>query len=222
MNLKWPIWHKQIIVSVLCRLKSLNLMSFLLQVFMADPGVREWTQSKHRYRKVVSQLGNLVKLETTRLTVHRLLELSESVDNENTRELLLSPKYFSHCLMPLISSVAQGGYLFEYFIDHNASQHYMRMYRDCLNKENGKIGQESTKTVVRCLGYKFLGFVCMILNISGNSAREQMFFSTYAARYHGLSRSGVNMLAAIGNMMPMSTLDDIAKEYHERNRAVTR
>ena len=115
-----------------------------------------------------------------------------------------------------------GGFLFEYFIEHNGSDHYMRLYRDALRNEAGNLGPESTEYFVKGLGYKFLGYVCMILNISGNSAREQMFFATYAARYHGLSRSGVNMLAAIGNMMPMTTLDGIAKKYHARNRDLTR
>jgi hypothetical protein len=35
-------------------------------------------------------LGNLIKDETSRLTVNQLLELSEQVDNESPRESLIS------------------------------------------------------------------------------------------------------------------------------------
>jgi hypothetical protein len=122
----------------------------------------------------------------------------------------------------IFSAVAEGGFLFHYFLEHNASDFYMRHYRDCLKNGGGTIGYLNTNYFISALGTKFLGFICLALNIRGNCAREQMFFQTYAARYHGLSRSGVNMLAAIGFMMATTTLDNIAKEYHARNRAFTK
>lgn len=116
--------------------------------------------------------------------------------------------------------VGQGGFLFQWFIEYNASEHYYRDYRKRLVDEMGYLGLESTDVFVNALGYKFLGYICMVLNVNGISASEQMFYATYAARYHGLSRSGVNMLAAVGCLMPMSTVDRRAKLKHAENRDI--
>jgi hypothetical protein len=116
------------------------------------------------------------------------------------------------------ASVTQGGFLFQWFIEFNASEYYYKRYRSLLRDEEGFLGQENTDLFVNSLGYKFLGYVCQVLSVNGQSASRQMFFATYAARFHGLSRSGVNMLAAVGCMMPMSSVDRTAKLHHAQSR----
>jgi hypothetical protein len=112
--------------------------------------------------------------------------------------------------------------LFEWFIENYASKYYLKIYKDRLEEGHGILGLEDTEFFVDALGLKFLGYVCTVLNVNGTSAREQLFYATYAARYHGLSRAGVAMMAALGLMMAMSTVDAVAKEHHDKMRNVTR
>lgn len=131
----------------------------------------------------------------------------------------MSPVLSTTCLF----SVCQGGFLFQWFFENNASDHFRKIYKKELATDPvGCLNPGATSAMVEQLGNKFLGFVCTILNVHGSGAREQLFFATYAARYHGLSRLGVSMFAAIGQLMPLSSVDRIAKEYHGLNRSLTR
>jgi hypothetical protein len=53
----------------------------------------------------------------------------------------------------------------------------------------------------------FHGYVlCATTNI-GNASKPQAFYTTFAARYHGLSRTGVELLAFFGYAMPPTNYD---------------
>jgi len=68
----------------------------------------------------------------------------------------------------------------------------------------------------------FHGFILMACGNINTGARRQRFYTTFAARYHGLSRGGLRILAYFGMAIKMTTYDimqaDRLNEQHEKTR----
>ena len=61
----------------------------------------------------------------------------------------------------------------------------------------------------------FLGFILMSTGNIGSTGKSQMFFPTFAARFHGLSRQGTSCLAAHGFLLPIASYDRQEKLFLE-------
>jgi hypothetical protein len=53
----------------------------------------------------------------------------------------------------------------------------------------------------------FHGFVLMGVGNVGNNGKRQLYYPTFSARFHGLSRQGVQLMSHFGGMMSITTYD---------------
>jgi hypothetical protein len=53
----------------------------------------------------------------------------------------------------------------------------------------------------------FHGFVLIGVGNVGNNGKRQLYYPTFSARFHGLSRQGVQLMSHFGGMMSISTYD---------------
>jgi hypothetical protein len=54
---------------------------------------------------------------------------------------------------------------------------------------------------------KFHGFILMGIGNVGNNAKKQLYYPTFAARFHGLSRQGVQLMSHFGGLLSITTYD---------------
>jgi len=70
---------------------------------------------------------------------------------------------------------------------------------------------------------KYHGWLLFALSNISRECKQQLFFTTAAARYHGLSRSGIHQQAQLGFMMKQTQYDDQSevalKKAHEKVRS---
>ena len=72
--------------------------------------------------------------------------------------------------------------------------------------------------IVDCLGETYYGFVMQTVANMVRGARQQRFYATLVATYHGLSLMGTDMLSAYGYTMPSSSFlrqRESALQHHE-------
>jgi hypothetical protein len=53
----------------------------------------------------------------------------------------------------------------------------------------------------------FHGFVLMGVGNVGSNGKRQLYYPTFSARFHGLSRQGVQLMSHFGGMMSITTYD---------------
>lgn len=68
----------------------------------------------------------------------------------------------------------------------------------------------------------FHGFVITACGNISTKLRRQRFYLTFVARYHGLSRKGIELLAHFGLLVKMSTYDAMEKSAMQQQQALLR
>jgi hypothetical protein len=66
----------------------------------------------------------------------------------------------------------------------------------------------------------FHGFVLMGVGNVGNNGKRQLYYPTFSARFHGLSRQGVQLMSHFGGMMSISTYDRHQAQFLTTIRAM--
>jgi hypothetical protein len=75
------------------------------------------------------------------------------------------------------------------------------------NDENLAVSEEVFSEMVERDGGCFHGYVLMGVGNVGNNGKRQLYYPTFSARFHGLSRQGVQLMSHFGGMMSISTYD---------------
>jgi hypothetical protein len=121
-------------------------------------------------------------------------------------------------------SVPSGGRLFYHFILNYGSWYTWQIWK-AHKKENGQqaapetpFSEQRWEAVRHKEGGAFHGFVLSVTRNVVKQARKQLFFTTFAARFHGLSRQGCELLAGFGWMMKARHYD--SQEQKAVSRAV--
>jgi hypothetical protein len=60
---------------------------------------------------------------------------------------------------------------------------------------------------------KFHGFILMAIGNVGNNAKKQLYYPTFSARFHGLSRQGVQLMSHFGVLLSITTYDRYQVEF---------
>jgi hypothetical protein len=68
----------------------------------------------------------------------------------------------------------------------------------------------------------FHGFVLMAVGNVGNNGKRQLYYPTFSARFHGLSRQGVQLMSHFGVLMNISTYDRHKKDFLVNIREMNR
>jgi hypothetical protein len=124
-----------------------------------------------------------------------------------------------------VYAVRTGGYLFELYLGNFAGftsyNLWLRWFAAHCTDRSLPSAEAVEKVVVRERG-GFHGWVLKSVSSIGNTGKRQMFFTTFVARYFGLSRMGVSVLANFGFATSQSQYDTIKRETLVQARAETR
>jgi hypothetical protein len=122
--------------------------------------------------------------------------------------------------------VRTGGALFEAYLDglskwstHQTWREICKRYDDSNQSTLATQEEEDTLSEVERGG--FHGFVLKSCGSVGNNGKSQLFYVTFASRYHGLSRNGSDILAHYGFTTKSTMYDQETKKILETSRQET-
>ena len=118
-------------------------------------------------------------------------------------------------------TVSTGGALFERYIECYSSDQVFNTYESivavCTRRRN-RMNDDEMKVLTDMVGKKFHGYVLWALRNIGNRGNQQNFYHTHVAKYHGLSRLGINLLSKYGYMLHLSVYDTYNHKHWEAAR----
>lgn len=178
-----------------------------------------------------------IKLDeaTDRLTSDEILEICQKVSPASIRKLrfILISLFFVHISWYSLTNlsnthiVTTGGRLFEGYLDGMSSWATHKRWKDISRNfdpneiDNMDLQDVQNEIVERERG-TFHGFVITSCANIGNKGQRQLFFHTFIARYHGLSRSGCETLSKFGLTMRRTSYDTHRKGTIMTARSHTR
>jgi hypothetical protein len=108
--------------------------------------------------------------------------------------------------------VPAGGRLFETFLEMMGTPESYKSYRMCCRNGNNSLMTDAEyATVLRREKGSFHGFVITACGNISTKLRRQRFYITFVARYHGLSRKGIELLGHFGLLVKITTFDIMQK-----------
>ena len=168
-----------------------------------------------KYRTLLKAVGKQLSTFKDRVDADTLLAISQDIQPSKLGILPffnVSPHTlkFSHVITVCV--VKTGGHLFDAYVTLSGSYTTMGKWRRyCGRKDqNGVIllcSQLESDEIVEAEKNYFLGFCILQCGRVCSKSRTQLFFHTWTAVFHGLSRIGVHMLAQMGMAMKISAFD---------------
>ena len=123
-------------------------------------------------------------------------------------------------------TVLTGGRLFEKYLvtlaSHKSHGMWKKIQRAVTNNPATVVSLEHQNEIMEREQTNFHGFVLLACNSIGRKGKRQMFYATFIARYHGLSRMGAEILAKYGYTMSRTMNYGMRKDLIEQSRATTR
>lgn len=118
----------------------------------------------------------------------------------------------------------QLGFLFEFYMFSTSGYAANRKW---LAEVGALIGDEALTDVQQARirsdnQVMFHGWLMLQITSIGSNGRRQMFYITFIAKYFGLSREGIDLLAAYGYGVTLDMFDDLRKMYKLRAEAQSR
>jgi hypothetical protein len=113
---------------------------------------------------------------------------------------------------PILHAVPRGGLAFERFLRIMGSEASLKTLH---NREDAnemfdvseKVTAAEYDKMLERDGGCFHGFVLMGVGNVGKNGKRQLYYPTFSARFHGLSRQGVQLMSHFGGFMSISTYD---------------
>ena len=99
---------------------------------------------------------------------------------------------------------------------------WMKIQRAVARNANTVVSLPVQTEIIEREQSQFHGLVLLGCNSIGRNGKKQMFYATFIARYHGLSRMGSEILAKYGYTMSRTMYYDMRRELIEKARANTR
>ena len=117
--------------------------------------------------------------------------------------------------------VRNGGHLFDAYVTLLGSYSTLEKWNHyCTRKDqNGVIrmcSETESAEIIEAEKQHFLGFCMVQCARVASKSRTQLFFHTWNAVFHGLSRLGVHVLAQMGLMMKTSNFDTHRRQELDR------
>ena len=118
--------------------------------------------------------------------------------------------------------VPDGGRVFELYIELMGSWKVHHDYMKWKRNGDGILAQGEYECMVQAERGSFHGFMLGACDNISTGCRRQRFYLTFVARFHGLSRKGMQMLGFYGLTVKVSTYDKMEKEvineHHKKDR----
>ncbi len=167
----------------------------------------------------MTEFRSLLKMLSSRLSgldhrVHcdEMLQFCEDVQTSNLRK-----SHFDICFLVVLTHacflVPNGGRIFELYLDLMSSWSSHKIWRSYLAEDfkedvPPKLDAPRWERILKKERGPFMGFILMATCNIGNKAKEQRFYTTFLAKFYGLSRMGVEALAHFGYLMKTTLYDE--------------
>ena len=116
------------------------------------------------------------------------------------------------------------GYLFEHYMFSASGYAANRSWLSKVNElvDGAHLSVAYQASVLSDNQVRFHGWLLVQINSVGNKGKRQMFYVTFIAKYFGLSREGMDLLAAYGYGVTLDMFDNLRKMYQQRAVALSR
>jgi hypothetical protein len=116
------------------------------------------------------------------------------------------------------------GFLFEYYMYSTSGYACNRRWLQAVGTLVGDAALTTLQqdTILAENQISFHGWLLLQINSIGSNGRRQMFYVTFIAKYYGLSREGIDLLAAYGYGVTKDMFDDLRALYKVRSESATR
>lgn len=178
-------------------------------------------------RKLLKEVAKELHEEVTRVSSEYLLDLCQrlrpSTHCESVRSLF--NKYSNIHLTQHV--VQTGGQLLEHYMEGLSGfvshQEWIAL-KAAVKREGaaGKYTNEAEETLIKREVGGFHGFVMKSCAGIGNTGKRQLFWTTFVARYHGLSRMGTELLSHYDFTTARTQYQAMKLEVLKQARAQTR
>jgi hypothetical protein len=126
-----------------------------------------------------------------------------------------------------VFAVRTGGRLFEHYLEGLASytshKAWKKIKAEAVAAGEVAHGEEAAEEeLLKRESGPFHGYVLQSCACIGNTGKRQMFFTTFVAKYHGLSRMGTEVLAHYKFMMSRGLYETMRQEQVKLSRETTR
>lgn len=179
-----------------------------------------------KVRALIRAVARLLDQEENRVNARMMLDLCHEAAPGSIGMTLVLKKLIAHKLTFTTISAGTGGELFEHWLDSRASETSHKQWNKIcsLHSKGFYIDPENEEVqqIVDRERTKFHGFVIKAVCDMGNLGKKQMFFTTLAAQFHGISRMGIDMQAQYGFMMPTTSFDRMRSVCVDQARERTR
>ena len=110
-------------------------------------------------------------------------------------------------------TVPLGGFLFEYFLWTASGYSVFRLFQSVVahTGNDQAIPLDHQTEFMQGSGASFAGWLLLHLGNIGSNGRDQLFYLTLVAHYHGLSRNGIDLLSRFGYATNLKRFDDKRK-----------
>ena len=109
------------------------------------------------------------------------------------------------------------------YLEMMGSSESYKLYRSWVRRNtDGVMDVGGYNAILKRERGSFHGFVITACGNISTKLRRQRFYLTFVARYHGLSRKGIELLAHFGLLVKMSTYDAMEKSAMQQQQALLR
>ena len=177
------------------------------------------------WRKSIKSVAHEIDTFDDRIPTQQLLDICHSVDPSPLCMCFFLLRRI-HDVILMTLSVLTGGRLFEKWLttlaSHQSHKMWKKIQRAVIDNPDTVVSLERQNAIMDREQTNFHGFVLLACNSIGRKGKRQLFYATFIARYHGLSRMGAEILAKYGYTMSRTMYYDMRKDLIEQSRATTR
>ena len=178
-------------------------------------------------RANLKKVAKRLHLANDRVNTDQLMEICQIVKPSKMCKSSISLQSDStttaHPHTPLVN---KGGILFEQYLQLQGSYTSHREYTQhvqaaALSGDDAFMSEATQEATFKREDGAFHGWVIKAVANIGDTGKKQMFFTTFVARYHGLSKSGADILAHYGYCMKRTLYKEMRKAAINNSRAHT-
>lgn len=181
----------------------------------------------HETRKLMKQVAKAIHERQDRVSCKELF-----AECQKLKPSSFCKSFFSQYVPALVSQrtvclVSTGGRLFEHYLEAYGSYTSHKQWKriKARAKEDGQealVHEDVQAELIQRESGGFHGYVLQSCACIGNTGKRQLFFTTFVAKYHGLSRMGTEILAHYNFMMSRGLYEAMRQEQVSKAREQTR
>ena len=169
-------------------------------------------------RKVLARVAKVIEEYGDRISTQTLFDICHNCEPGKHRKThTLSSHGWKHISNTAIL-VPRGGRAFEVYLETMATWKGNKIYRSFIRSDpDGVMDDRTFTSLMEHECGTFHGFIILTCGNINREARKERFHLSLIARYHGLSRKGLQLLSHFGFTIKMTTYDTMEKQALEHH-----